>query len=96
VSAVEHELVLQHGITAFDLRQNVARFEAAHVVANSDGDSCRKRERPKARCGGCGSCFMEIVAGHREEGGSFLRSDERFRSTLSTLVAITQNMFSRA
>ena len=79
VAAVNHVLVLESRIAAFDLGQNVLRFEPAHLVGHCYGDARRKCDGPEAGRGGRGACSCEIVAGGSEYRGGFIDADKSLR-----------------
>ena len=90
VAAVNHVLVPESRITAFNPGQNVLRFEAAHLVVHFYRDARRKRDSPEAGHGCSGACFFEIVAGGSEYCVGFIRRDESLRLYLFAFVAVTQ------
>ena len=79
VAAINHVLVLESRIAAFDLGQNVLRFEPAHLVGYCYGDARRESDGTEAGRGGRGACSFEIVSGRCEYRGGFIDADKSLR-----------------
>src|SRR5437899_4360007 len=90
VGAVDHVLVPESRITAFNPGQDVLRFESPHLVCHSDRDARRESEGPEAGpCRGIAR-FFPIAAGRCEYFDGLIRRDESLRLYLFAFVAITQ------
>ena len=96
VAAINHVLVLESRIAAFDLGQNVLRFEPAHLVGHRYGDTRRKCDGPEAWRGGLGACFVEIVAGGCEYRSGLSRLTRACACNCWRSLPSRRVMFSRA